>query len=189
MVGDHCDLEDRFRVVPPSARIRGMYIKSIADVLERAGKGEAYRELLGNKRYSAVRMVSIAEYLVHMAGGGALLTSPETVHVGMQEISQRNALAFAESLLGKTLIRVLARDPERLLRQGVAGHRQSATSGIWELSFPGPRRATLVFRDEYVWIESCLLGAALGTFAMVGISARVRCELTDRFNGAHHIEW
>jgi uncharacterized protein (TIGR02265 family) len=164
-------------------------MRSVAAVLERANKTDEYQRLLGTTRYSPVRLYPIGDYLIHLAAGGALLCGAEQVHEGMKEISRRNAQAFAESLLGRTLLRVLSPDPERLLRQAVAGHRLSTDYGTWELSFPGPRQAQIEFREEYGWIESCLLGAAIGTFEMVGITPHIRCELTSRFDGFHYLSW
>jgi uncharacterized protein (TIGR02265 family) len=189
LVGAHCDLEERLRVVPPSAHVRGLYLRSVAAVVERAGKAEEYAGLVGDDRYSPVRLYPVGDYLVHLAAGVAVLYGPERVHEGMKEISRRNAQAIADSLLGRTLLRVLSPQPERLLRQAVAGHRLSADYGSWELSFPEPRHARIEFREEYAWIESSLVGAAIGTYEVVGITPEVRCELTGRFAGTHYLSW
>jgi len=175
--------------MPPSAQIRGMYLRSVQAALERAGRGIEYRALCGTPRFSALRFYPLGEYLTHLAAGGALLKGPERVHDGIFEISRSNAAIVADSLVGRTLLRALARDPQRLLRQGVAGHRQTTRGSQWLLSFPGPREALMEFRDEMVWIESSLLGAAHGTMEAAGIAAKFRCELTGPYNGTHSISW
>ena len=175
--------------MPPSAQIRGMYLRSVQAALERAGRGIEYRALCGTPRFSALRFYPLGEYLTHLAAGGALLKGPERVHDGMFEISRSNAAIVADSLVGRTLLRALARDPQRVLRQGVSAHRQTTRGSQWLLAFPGPREAVMEFRDEMVWIESSLLGAAHGTMEAAGIPAQFRCELSGPYNGTHFISW
>jgi len=93
-VCEHCDLRDRLAIVPPSAKVRGLYFRSIEAVLARAGRAERYRELFPG-RFAAVRWYPVTEFLTCLAGGGAVLESPERVHFGMHEIGRRNAIAFS----------------------------------------------------------------------------------------------
>src|SRR5262245_50997844 len=121
LVGDHCDLRERLAAMPPSAQIRGMYLRSVQAALERAGRGIEYRALCGSPPLSALRFYPMGEYLTLLAAGGALLKGPERVHEGIFEISRSNAAIVGDSLVGRTLLRALARDPQRILRQGIAG--------------------------------------------------------------------
>lgn len=174
----------------PAAQIRGMYLRSVQSALERAGRGIEYRSLCGTPRFSALRFYPLGEYLTHLAAGGALLKGPERVHEGMFEISRSNAATVADSLLGRTLLRALARDPQLILRQAIAGQRQTTRgSGQWSLSFPSPGEAVMQFKDEMIWIESAVLGAAQGTMEAAGVAAKFRVELTNPYNGAHFISW
>jgi len=184
----HCDLQERLTMVPPSAKGRGLYFRSIETVLAQAGRLEAYRALFP-ERYATVLWHPIADFLVRLVVGGALLTEPARVHEGMYEIGRRNALAFSESLLGRTLLRLLSRDPKRLLQQGVAGRRQSQNYGHWSLEFPEERTAVMTMVEEYCYIDSYLLGAAQGTFEAVGVPLRAEAKLEDRFTGRHILVW
>jgi uncharacterized protein (TIGR02265 family) len=184
----HCDLRERLTLVPPSARVRGLYFRSIEAVLTRAGKIDRYRELFPEK-FAAILWHPASELLIRLAVGGSLLTSPERVHEGMFEIGRRNAVAFAESLLGRALLRLLSRDPHKLLQQAVAGRRQSYDYGSWELSFPEERMAIMRMREEYLYIESYLLGAAQGTFDAISRPVKTEVFLEDRFSGGHILRW
>jgi uncharacterized protein (TIGR02265 family) len=184
----HCDLADRLALLPPSAKVRGLYFRSIQQVLAHAGRLDRF-EALFPERFAAVLWHPAAEFLVRLAVGGAVLAGPENVHQGMYEIGRRNAVAFAESLLGRTMLRLLDRDPKRLLRQAIAGRRQSYNYGHWELEFPAERRAVVTMAEEYLFIDSYLLGAAQGTFDAVGVPVRAEVVLRDRFNGQHLLQW
>ncbi len=190
----HCDLAERLPLVPPSARVRGLYFRSIERVLAKAGRLERFASIFP-ERYTAVLWYPAADFLVRLAVGGALLESPTEIHQGMFEIGRMNAVAFAESLIGRTLLRMLDRDPKKLLRQAIAGRRQSYQFGRWELEFPEPAgaggtgMAVVTMSEEYLYIESYLRGAAQGTFDAVGVPARIEVVLHDRFNGQHFLRW
>jgi uncharacterized protein (TIGR02265 family) len=184
----HCDLRERLTLVPPSAKVRGLYFRSIDAVLARAGRADHYREVFP-ERFAAILWHPASEFLVRLAVGASLLTSPERVHAGMFEIGRRNAVAFAESLIGRTMLRLLSRDPQRLLQQGVAGRRQSYSYGSWELSFPEPRTAVMTMVEEYLYIESYMLGAAQGTFDAIALPVRSEVILDNAFCGRHILRW
>jgi uncharacterized protein (TIGR02265 family) len=184
----HCDLAERLPLVPPSAKVRGLYFRSIERVLEKAGRRERF-DALFPQRFAAVLWYPAADFLVRLAVGGALLLGPTRIHEGMFEIGRANAVAFAESLIGRTLLRLLDRDPKRLLAQAIAGRRQSYSFGRWELEIVGEREAVVRMIEEYLYIESYLLGAAQGTFDAVGVSVEATVVLHDRFNGQHLLRW
>jgi len=184
----HCDLAERLTLIPPSAKSRGLYFRSIDSVLSEAGLGERYRRLFPES-FGAVAWHPASEFLVRLAVAGALLASPEQVHAGMFEIGRRNALAFSNSLLGRMLLRVLAKDPKKLMLQGAAARRQSCGYGHWELTFPTERSAVVQMTEEYMYIESYLLGAAQGTFDAIALPVRTEVQLDDRFRGRHQLAW
>ena len=183
-----CDLSQRLPLVPPSARVRGLYFRPIDRALVKAGRRERFDSFFP-ERFAAVLWHPAAEFLVRLAVAGALIASPERIHQGMFEIGRGNALAFAESLLGRTLLRILEHDPRRLLKQAIAGRRQGFTHGHWELQFHGEREAVMTMVEEYCYIESYLLGAAQGTFDAVGVPVQIEVVLRDRFNGQHVLRW
>lgn len=189
MVGDHCDLEWRLGVVSPSSQVRGVYFRSVAAAIAQLGYGDAYEALCEPGRRSPLKFYSTADYLVCLAGAGALAKSPEEVHAGIRLVSRLHARAFSESLLGRALLKLLSPDPKRLLLQGGAARRQTSTPGYWELEFPDERTAVVKMFEEYHWIESSMVGAAEGTFDMIGLEVSVECTLDSPFEGTHVLRW
>jgi uncharacterized protein (TIGR02265 family) len=189
LVGAHCDLEERLAAVPPSAAVRGAFLRAVERGLERDGKLEAYHELFGRERVAPLRFYPLTEYLPRVAAGGAILRGPERVHDGMFEIGRFNAMSVTETLIGRTVLRILSRDPRRLLQQCVAGKRLMTAHGWWELEFPTERSAIMRFFEEYTYIDSQLLGAAQGTFDMIELPVRVEVQLDGPYQGSHHIHW
>jgi uncharacterized protein (TIGR02265 family) len=184
----HCDLAERLSLVPPSAMVRGVYFRSLERALAAAGRRESFAALFP-ERFAAVLWHPASELLQRLVVGGALLAGAERVHQGMFEIGRGNAVAFAESLVGRMIVRLLDRDPRRLLRQAIAGRRQSYSFGSWELELRSDREAVVTMSEEYLYIESYLMGAAQGTFDAVGVPVRIEVVLDDRFNGKHVLRW
>ncbi|MFT3923722.1 MAG: TIGR02265 family protein [Myxococcales bacterium] len=187
-VDAYCHLQARLELLPATARMRGVYFRSIEVVLERAGLLDRYRDLFPTRR-ATVLWYPNSEFLEQLVVGAALLTEPSRVHEGMLEIGRVNARVFAESVLGKLLVRVLSREPRDLLRQAIIGHRQGSNHATWTLSFPDERTACMEFSDEFNYIESYLLGAARGTFEAIELPAQVDAELRGPFRGRHVIRW
>jgi uncharacterized protein (TIGR02265 family) len=175
--------------VPPSAQIRGLYHRSVLNVLKLEGKLEAYLEYFPNDAWSALSFYPLTGYMLRLAVAGALLTSPAELHLGMHQAMRLNAKAFTSSLIGRTLLRILARDPVRLTEQAMAARRQSVNYGDWSIGSRGPRFIETVYRTEYVWLDSAVAGSAVGTFEACQINASVQTQLTDRFNGSTLISW
>ena len=189
LVAPHCDIVDRLGDVPPSARIRGWYFKSMLAVLQRHDRLAAFQDYFPDESWSALGMHPLGDYLVRLAVAGALVATPARLHEGIFEISRQNATAFVSSLVGRLLVRILSRDPVRLTEQGLSARRQSTTYGTWQIRRPGPREVQMVYRGEYMWIESAIAGAAAGTFESCGVTADVRTALEDKYNGVTSIRW
>lgn len=189
LVAPYCDLVERLEVVPPSARVRGLYLKSLDPVLQRVGRASLYRQYFEGERWSPIRMYPLRDYMIRLAVAGAALHSPERVHTGMRDVWRTNATTFASSLLGRTMLRFLAHDPVRLTEQGLAARRQTFQYGSWSIVHHGPRSIEMVYREEYIWIESAIAGGAIGAFESCGIQTQLETKLINRFDGSTLITW
>jgi uncharacterized protein (TIGR02265 family) len=191
LIGELCssvDLAQRLSVVPPSAKVRGLFFAQIDRRVVAEGHGDRYHDLFP-KRPAPVLWAPATDFLVQLVVGGALIAGVDNAAEGMFEIGRGNAVNFGDSLLGKMLLRFLARDPKQLLRQGLAARRQSYNVGHWELAFPGEREAVVTMFEEYLYMDSYLVGAAQGTFESIGIPVKVEVILRDSFNGQHILRW
>jgi hypothetical protein len=43
--------------------------------------------------------------------------------------------------------------------------------------------------EEYLWIESLMLGAAEGSFESIGVKATIDVRLDSQFAGYHLVRW
>lgn len=188
LVGPYCDLEQRLADIPPSARARGIWVRTFENVLERRGKLGAYLDVFGAKA-APLAWAPVGELVARIAVAGALTTSPREMHHGMRVIAREQAVQFSQSILGKTLIRLLNPDPVRVLQQGAAARRQTCNYGAWEYDFSQSHRVRVTHRDEYGWLDTQVLGSAEGTFEAIRVPAQFHLEMVDRYNGVIDITW
>lgn len=189
LVSPHCDIEERIRLVPRAAKIRGLFLKSVLKVLESEAKLDAYREYFPRDDWSSLPFYPLTDFLLRLAVAGAVLATPETVHLGMHQAMRQNARAFANSLIGRALLQGLDRHPIRLTEQGMAARRLSTNYGIWRITAREPRSVEVHHASEYVWIDSAVAGAAAGTYEACGLEVAVETKLVDRFNGSTRVTW
>lgn len=191
-LSEHCDVGERVRLVPPSAQLRGLYFRSVEDILQKNGLFQAFCSELGirpDQRMSALRLYPASDYLVWLALAASMLEGPKHVQKGLYRVGYEYSSAFTESILGRTLLRVLSRDPYRVAQQGLAGRRQSATFGTWGLERLDARHMLMTYDEEYVWVDSVIAGAAKGTFDACGMTITLETRLTGMFSGETYVTW
>jgi len=201
LVAPHCDLVDRLRFIPPAAGVRGMFFQNIEAQVERMGQSRIYRAYFPDDRYASLPYYPLSDFLVRLACAGAVVSSlgrgnnehgepsSRLLHDGMRAITRGHATMFVHSLLGRVLLRLLARDPVRLTEQGLAARRQTHRYGRWTIERVSSSHVQVVYEDEYLWIESAVHGAAEGTYASCLPEVRLETELTSRFAGKTSIRW
>jgi uncharacterized protein (TIGR02265 family) len=183
LVGEHCDLAERLQQVPPSARIRGLWFGVVEAEMRERGLTPEFRRIFGPDDFGALRFHWAGDYLMRAAVAGALVAGPAGVHAGMHEIARRNATRFADSLLGRALIRLLASDPLRLAQQGVAARRQTMSYGHWGVVPVCPGTIDVRLQSEYIWIESHVVGSWVGTLETIGVHPEIGVEMSGPFDG------
>jgi len=72
LVASHCDIVERLEVVPPSAQVRGVWIRAIERQLSKRGRLDVYRDYFPDDQYSALGFYPLADCLVRLASAGAL---------------------------------------------------------------------------------------------------------------------
>jgi uncharacterized protein (TIGR02265 family) len=189
LVGPHCDIVRRLGEVPPSACVRGVYFRSALEEVTRRGLRAAFESVIHETDRSVFMLYPAADYLLWLAWAGSLVASPAAVHEGMRELSRGNAVYYGQSLLGRSLARLLSRDPIRLLHQAIQSKRAVSNYGRWSIVEEGARHAIVRLSDEYVWIESALLGAALGALECCEIQPTAEAKLRDPYNGDLVFRW
>ena len=190
LVAPYCDIVERLAVVPPSAARTRAVLQVVRFVAASARRSPRFTGTIS--RASAGRRCACtrcATTCIRLAVAGAALHGPERVHDGMHDVWRTNATTFASSLLGRTMLRLLSHDPVRLTEQGLAARRQTYQYGNWSIVRHGPRSIEMIYREEYIWIESAIAGGAVGAFEACGIKVNLQTKLINRFDGSTLISW
>lgn len=185
----HIALEDRLALIPPSAQVRGIWQRILERQLDQRGKLEAYRRWVPARPIRTLAFHSVAEFNVLAAIAGAVVATPQTLDDGLYELTYNNAAMFTRSLFGRTLVRLLSPNPRRLSMQAIASRRQTLNYGTWELVDVGEQHVEFYMREEYIWLDSYLRGAAVGTYAMLGQDVQASVDLEGPFHGRMRISW
>lgn len=189
LLAPHCDITTRLKQVPATARMRGLYFRATLDELGRRGLRSAFETVIHETERSAFMLYPLTDYILWVAYAGSLITSPARVHTGMYELARSHSLYFGQSLLGRSLLRLISRDPIRQMHQAVQSKRAVSNYGRWFIADEGPRHIVFRLEDEYVWIESSLLGGAVGGLESCGVNPTVEVQLRDPFNGDLSFKW
>lgn len=189
LLAPHCDIATRLNAVPSSARVRGIYFRSALEEVTRRGLRSAFETVIHETERSAFMLYPLTDFLLWIAWAGSLIASPPAVQVGMRELFRGNAVYFGQSLLGRSLLRLISRDPVKQMHQAVQSKRAVSNYGRWFIVDESARHIVIRHEAEYVWIESALLGGALGGFESCGISPSVDVKLTDPYNGDLIFRW
>jgi uncharacterized protein (TIGR02265 family) len=187
-----CDLEERLALVPASAQGRGLYFQSIEEEVKRAGHFAGFAELLqlpDGHRAKALQWYPVREYMRWICAAAYLMKGREQFQQGLFDLGYAYSNAFMNTILGRTMLRVLSRDPVRLLQQGVSGRKHSTTYGKWTCHRYGEREMGMIYESEYVWIESVFAGAAKGSLDACGVNAELVTHLSGRFAGETRVRW
>ena len=102
---------------------------------------------------------------------------------------RKHAIEFTHSLIGRALLRLLARDPIRVSEQALAVQRQTKNYSQWELVRRGRNEIEMIYKKEYIWIESAIAGGAQGALEACDVVPIIETHLYDRFSGSTLIRW
>ena len=67
LVGNHCDIEEHIKLVPATARVRGVIFRPIHAQLQKRGLLEAYNAYFADK-HGAIPFYPLTDYLLRLAG-------------------------------------------------------------------------------------------------------------------------
>lgn len=183
------DLEERLRLTPSTARVRGVFFQLIEAQLRRRGlaRSSEWRLAAGNAARYVHVLYPVADLLQAMAVAGALL-NPDP-REGIREILSDGARFVSSTWFGRTFRTVFSPDPLSALRWLERSHDYICNYGRWRVEERGPGRATLHMYDEYFWIDSLHRGGCEGLLQACGVVGTVHASLDGLFTGRLEIGW
>jgi len=187
---DQLRLDERLAKIPSTAAVRGVWFSMMPQHMKRIGRGAeaAYRASGCVKPRTLYKLYAVGEFLEELLVGSAI-TRPDDAAEGMREIWRHNIDAFTNSLLGRSVARLVRPSPTTALRWVERSRHLSCNYGDWWVEAITPQYSVMHLHEEYIWIESAHLGGAEGMLDAIGVKASVEAELLSDFDGRLHIRW
>jgi len=183
-------LDERLAKIPASAGVRGVWFGVMEGHMKRLGSGAeaAYRAAGCGKPRTVYRLYAMGEYLEELLVGGAI-AQPQNPAEGIREIWRHNIDAFKESLIGRSVARLVRPSPTTALRWVERSRHVSCNYGNWWVEVVAPEYAVMYLNNEYIWIDSAHRGGAEAMLDACGVQGSVEAELLSDFDGKLHIRW
>jgi len=187
---DRLDLARRLSDTPASATVRGVWFSMAADHVQRMGRAEtvAWRTAVRTRRRFPFLSYSLREYLEELAVAAAIV-DPMSPGDGIRQIWRRATSSYVATPFGRSLIRLIGRNPLRYLGW-LAEHRDHFCNyGEWRLVPRSEGYAVMEMKDEFIWIEHAHCGGAEGLLETCGVKGTVESELVSPYHGRMHVRW
>jgi uncharacterized protein (TIGR02265 family) len=189
---DRLDLKQRLAATTPADTSRGLnYTTLFALVREHLGPdGPRQIDVLGKGSRVDFFSYPIAEYLQVTWNAldrlEPIYGTPEAV---LHELGRRTIAGFLASMIGRTAFTMAGRDPRRLLANIGPSYRTAVNYGERQATFPGPTRALVTFRHDFM--PPAFHAAVILTALQAGDAKRPRVtgQALGLLDSDYHAEW
>ena len=178
----HTDLEWRLAQIPGDASCRGAFANMLDDRAGQLGHvtQAAYRKAFPHK-ISPFKMIPVARYVTQLTVLAQIHYGAKNISAGMRAITGE-AFSLTSVLFGRSTVpdkvrfigalKFVAFTWPRILNYSKFSFKQTS-----------PTITTVTFANEYVYIDSAMLGGLEGLARHCGIEVTCEAQLTDQFNG------
>ena len=171
-------------VMPPSARIKGMYAAAIVD-------GARARGLLlpsARERYLAFRDVPLREFTTLLVEGAQAFFPDMSLRSGLRKLGRSTHGIFSQSVVGRVVFST-ASDLPGALTACAKAYAISIPPSRAELREVGDRRAILALANVYNFLDSHHVGVLEGVAHACGVHVEARVKLASLFEGEIELTW
>jgi uncharacterized protein (TIGR02265 family) len=180
------DLASRLSAIPPTARVRGIFLNLLRDDVARRrllSIPELARLLAPRRSYA---FYPARDFVEAYAVAGAIVHSDPLQ--GVRQLFTGATTYFSASWYGRAFTRFLQPDPRSALGWIERSRDYVANYGRWRLESRGPEHAVLHLFDEYFWLEGHR-GGCEGLLTACGVEGELLAEQDGLFNGRLDIRW
>lgn len=184
-VSEYEELEQLIHQTPASATVKGMFLSSFLDSLDRGGFA----------RPTDARFVSFKDYplrqfmqLMLAAIGTAWPTMPP--RAGLRRLGQSAYPTLADSVVGRVLFSVAGRNFGTALQLTEKAYKLSLNPGVARLAELTEKTAVLEMRDIWNFADSYQVGVMEGAMVAYRVKGEVRAQKLKRPCDVNlHLHW
>ena len=178
------DVAAYVEVMPPNARIKGMYATAIVDGARVRGVAlPAARE-----RYLAFQDVPMREFATLLVEAARAFFPASTLRSGLRKLGRQSHGVFAQSVVGRVVLST-ANDLAGALSACAKAYAISLPPAHAELREVAERRAIFVLANVYNFLDSHHVGVLEGVAHACGVHVDARVKLASAFDGEIELTW
>jgi len=178
------DVAAYIEVMPPNARIKGMYATAIVE-------GARARGIVlptGRERYLAFQDVPMREYTALLVEAARAFFPTETLRLGLRRLGRASHGIFAQSVVGRVVLST-AHDLPGALAASAKAYAISVPPSHAELREMADRKAVLALANVYNFLDSHHIGVMEGIAHSCGVHVEARVKLASPFDGEIELTW
>jgi uncharacterized protein (TIGR02265 family) len=178
------DVASYIEVMPPNARIKGMYATAIAE----AARGRGIVLPTARERYLAFQDVPMREYTTLLVEASRAFFPAATLRTGMRRLGRASHGIFAQSVVGRVVLST-ANDLPGALVACAKAYAISLPPAQAELRELADHRAVLALVNVYNFLDSHHIGVVEGIAHSCGAHVETRVKLDSLFDGEIELTW
>jgi uncharacterized protein (TIGR02265 family) len=171
-------------VMPPNARIKGMYATAIVE-------GARVRGIVlptARERYLAFQDVPMREYSTLLVEAARAFFPAATLRTGLRKLGRSSHAVFAQSVVGRVVLST-ANDLPGALTACAKAYAISVPPSHAELLELTERRAVLALAHVYNFLDSHHVGVLEGIANACGVHVAARVKLASLCDGEIELTW
>ncbi len=180
------DLEWRLTQIPDWACSRGVFFNMLDGQADLLGPGvqAEYRAFFRIHRFSPFRFYPTRDFLTRLVVLSQIGWGSQQIHAGMRMLMATAFDAYANTIVGRAALGIIQPDLKYVLRFMAFNWKSGGAVNYSEFRLleEGPDRYRVSVNNEYVYLESAMVGGFEGTARLFGTPVDVHCELEGPFD-------
>ena len=171
-------------VMPPNARIKGMYATAIVEGARARGMSLP----TARERYLAFQDVPMREYATLLVEAARAFFPEATLRTGLRRLGRSSHGVFAQSVVGRVVLST-ANDLPGALAACARAYAISVPPSHAEVRAIGDCGAIFALANVYNFLDSHHIGVLEGIAHSCGVRVATRLKLTSLFDGEIELTW
>jgi uncharacterized protein (TIGR02265 family) len=171
-------------VMPPNARIKGMYATAITD----AARARGVVLPAARERYVAFQDVPMREYTALLVEAARAFFPAVSLRTGLRKLGRASHGVFAQSVVGRVVLSA-ANDLPGALTACAKAYAITAPPSQAELRGLDQRRAVIALANVYNFLDAHHVGVFEGIAHACGVRVDARVKLDSPFDGEIELTW
>ncbi|HEY3819701.1 MAG TPA: DUF2378 family protein [Polyangiaceae bacterium] len=171
-------------VMPPNARIKGMYAAAIVD----GARARGIALPTARERYLAFQDVPMREFTTLLVEAAGAFFPQATLRSGLRRLGRSTHGVFAQSVVGRVVLST-ANDPSGAFAACAKAYAISLPPSHAELREDTDRRAVFALANVYNFLDSHHIGVLEGVAHSCGLRVTSRVKLASPFDGEIELTW